>query len=179
MDCIKLASYLRVPPLGIPWSSNSSALSRGKDVGRFLMIAIRIWAFNHFFIAVFIRRRIDRRSQLSDFQALLQTDWLERAWTFQELILSPEPIIVCGTRHLEWKTWYQGLDYQNASPDHDRWAQENYEYAYWIRRHPRYLLPDYVVQPWRDLMVVWTAAPRPIGFCTKKNPKDSGNRDDD
>ena len=48
MDCIKLASYLRVPPLGIPWSSNSSASSRGKDVGRFLMIAIRIWAFNYF-----------------------------------------------------------------------------------------------------------------------------------
>jgi hypothetical protein len=34
---------------------------------------------------------------------LFARDWIQRAWTFQELILSPNPVVLCGDKMLAWE----------------------------------------------------------------------------
>lgn len=46
-----------------------------------------------------------------DLESLLSKEWLNRAWTFQELILSTNPIIIEGTTSIEWTTLHRGLYY--------------------------------------------------------------------
>lgn len=40
-----------------------------------------------------------RKKELEDF---LNCTWMRRIWTFQEIILSPNPIVVCGHSRLAW-----------------------------------------------------------------------------
>jgi hypothetical protein len=37
-----------------------------------------------------------------DLAALLDVEWLERMWTYQEILLASRPVIVCGQDHLAW-----------------------------------------------------------------------------
>ncbi|KAK4443320.1 hypothetical protein QBC34DRAFT_417281, partial [Podospora aff. communis PSN243] len=38
-----------------------------------------------------------------DLDEILGRQWIERAWTFQEVILAPNPTIVCGKKTLSWE----------------------------------------------------------------------------
>lgn len=38
----------------------------------------------------------------SDITELLERVWIERIWTFQELLLSSHPVLVCGNNHISW-----------------------------------------------------------------------------
>lgn len=42
---------------------------------------------------------------LGDLATLLDAKWLERMWTYQEILLASNPIIVCGDDHLAWPTF--------------------------------------------------------------------------
>ncbi|OTA96050.1 hypothetical protein M434DRAFT_393125 [Hypoxylon sp. CO27-5] len=65
--------------------------------GRVLRCAwIRHWAVEH------IQRRLGDMVQPDDLHEFLNNEWFRRAWTFQELILAPNVILICGRYHLEW-----------------------------------------------------------------------------
>ena len=50
----------------------------------------------------FLRSRHKRDGQsLCD---VLNREWFQRAWTFQEIVLSPEAIMICGTKSFHWET---------------------------------------------------------------------------
>ena len=46
---------------------------------------------------------------------LFARDWIRRAWTFQELILSPNPVVVCGDKILAWEDM---IDFVVSSDDY-------------------------------------------------------------
>jgi hypothetical protein len=39
---------------------------------------------------------------VDDLNALLDVTWLQRVWTYQELVLASNPIVVCGDDHISW-----------------------------------------------------------------------------
>lgn len=120
-------------------------------------------------ISWFIRLRVNFQFNTKDFKSLLQTEWLERAWTYQEIILASDPVIVRGARYLEWQTLYQGLDFQ--TDDDKEIAKPKQSLHYWMRRYPRYELYSSISAPWRDLMMTWMRTPRPVSYngITKRN----------
>ena len=54
-------------------------------------------------------RRVKKLYKVDDFPELLDKDWFERAWTFQESVLASNSIILCGSRTLRWKPFLRGL----------------------------------------------------------------------
>ena len=42
--------------------------------------------------------------------SLLDNEWMRRSWTFQEIILATNPVIVCGTDTLTWEDLLRALD---------------------------------------------------------------------
>jgi hypothetical protein len=38
----------------------------------------------------------------NDLEDLLSRDWIQRIWTYQEILLASNPIVVCGNAHLSW-----------------------------------------------------------------------------
>jgi hypothetical protein len=52
---------------------------------------------------------------LDDIAALLDTDWLERIWTYQEILLASNPIIVCGHAHLNWSAFVASIAFLEYS----------------------------------------------------------------
>ena len=49
------------------------------------------------------------------FDELFAREWIQRAWTFQELVLSPNPVVLCGDKMVEWDDW---VDFVVASGDY-------------------------------------------------------------
>jgi hypothetical protein len=104
--------------------------------------------------------------QPGDLDALLDCEWLCRAWTFQEVLLASNPVLVRGRKVIAWNTLYAGLRVllsrrvgfklgflpPNRLTDtflsHDRTA-----YA---------ALPS--VQTWLDVFSTWLSLYRPISW---------------
>lgn len=54
---------------------------------------------------------------MDDIDVLLRNEWVERVWTYQELLLSRKPILVYGNHHLDWDTFaisVGSLDYSTS-----------------------------------------------------------------
>ena len=101
---------------------------------------------------------------LSDFRDLLDNQWLCRAWTFQELILSSDPVIVCGQRFCDWATFYQGIDIlydERPTFKGFGWLSRLWKYR---KRLWADTLPFEVVAPWQDLMSFYELISRPISW---------------
>ena len=41
----------------------------------------------------------------------LDTEWLTRAWTFQEVVLASNPFLLCGSFVVPWSDFQRGLDF--------------------------------------------------------------------
>lgn len=41
-------------------------------------------------------------ASLDDLKDVLSREWLERMWTYQEILLASNPVIVCGNSHIQW-----------------------------------------------------------------------------
>ncbi len=61
---------------------------------------------------LFTHRRMARGLQLDE---LFAREWIQRAWTFQELVLSSNPVVLCGDKMVEWEDW---IDFVVARHDH-------------------------------------------------------------
>ena len=61
-----------------------------------------------------------------DLDEIFSRDWIRRAWTYQEIILSPNPTIVCGNKILSWEdvatylmfrhSWWRALTINSQDP---------------------------------------------------------------
>ncbi|KAE9364144.1 HET-domain-containing protein, partial [Stipitochalara longipes BDJ] len=45
-----------------------------------------------------------------DVSNILESDWIRRLWTYQEILLASNPIVVCGDKHLQWSIFALGID---------------------------------------------------------------------
>jgi hypothetical protein len=74
---------------------------------------------------------IQKAATFEDLRELLGRAWIKRIWTYQEIILASDPVIVCGERCLPWKNFAMciiffetsGANYRHtgaiATPDHN------------------------------------------------------------
>ncbi|KAF2730202.1 HET-domain-containing protein, partial [Polyplosphaeria fusca] len=46
-----------------------------------------------------------------DLEELLSRNWVDRVWTYQEILLSTHPVVVCGKRHIEWSRFAQSITF--------------------------------------------------------------------
>ena len=46
----------------------------------------------------------DRRITGKALHDLLSREWIDRVWTFQEVLLSPVPVVCCGTKMIQWRS---------------------------------------------------------------------------
>lgn len=44
-----------------------------------------------------------------DIDALLDRSWIRRLWTYQEIILANNPIVVCGNKHIPWSVFEKSV----------------------------------------------------------------------
>src|SRR5205814_72356 len=52
-----------------------------------------------------------RAYRFEDLEDLLRRDWLTRGWTYQEIILACNPVIVCGNKSMPWDNFIRGIEY--------------------------------------------------------------------
>jgi len=52
-----------------------------------------------------------RAYRFEDLEDLLRQDWLKRGWTYQEIILACNPVIVCGNKSMSWDNFIRGIEY--------------------------------------------------------------------
>lgn len=55
------------------------------------------------------RKELLRSYQHADLEELLGMDWFSRIWTFQEVVLATDAIILCGTATLNWSVFARGF----------------------------------------------------------------------
>ena len=95
----------------------------------------------------------------NDLDALLQTDWLTRAWTFQEVVLACDPIVVRGNKAISWAVFHQGLDFVYH-------ARPTFELHY-VFKKTQITWPAF--EPWKELYELWRQTPRPMQW-TRPSP---------
>jgi hypothetical protein len=56
-------------------------------------------------------RRLSRADYITydDVSNILERDWIRRLWTYQEILLASNPVVVCGDKHLQWSTFALGI----------------------------------------------------------------------
>lgn len=67
---------------------------------------------------------VNRESYTSyeDLSDLLDREWIERIWTYQEILLSSNAVLVCGDEHISWERFSQSicfLSYPGMNELHD------------------------------------------------------------
>ncbi|KAI0885988.1 heterokaryon incompatibility protein-domain-containing protein [Annulohypoxylon maeteangense] len=58
--------------------------------------------FSNLVVAGNCRLRLDVKLEIEDLRDLSNREWFRRAWTFQEVVLSSNVILICGCNHVEW-----------------------------------------------------------------------------
>jgi len=106
--------------------------------------------------------------EVTDVQELLNNEWLERVWTFQEIILASNPILVCGPESITWSRFQTGLLLPKEMKKNKRESRralvraavelseerENHEgIADWLD-----------LLPWWQLFELWATAYRPLAW---------------
>jgi hypothetical protein len=54
-------------------------------------------------------RKLHSNEQQLNLNEFLNRNWLNRSWTLQEIVLAKDPIIVCGTKTIPWRTFICGI----------------------------------------------------------------------
>jgi hypothetical protein len=83
-----------------------------------------------------------RKTFASDQKDLLSREWFGRAWTFQELVLAVNPIILCGYMEISWTDFVSGLEIE-------------------LGRH------SFLTSPLHAVGIVWMNIPRPTQWNGK------------
>ena len=107
--------------------------------------------------------------------SLLEVSWFQRAWTFQEIILASNPVIVCGPKAIDWAVWQKGIQLAllpkvgDDVPLLQKWRR-NLGVPFWgdVPTHTRAkdLWPR--LMPWLRLFQLWDNAPRPTHWNGKE-----------
>ena len=77
------------------------------------------------FVAHLRKKRVSKMyPSCDDLNKLLDREWIKRLWTYQEILLASNPVIVCGHSHLPWSEFaigilfleYSGINYSRQAP---------------------------------------------------------------
>lgn len=122
---LERAAKLRIAPVGVPWIEEDMYAARGpRSVAYYKMqlaksmVWVFLWTYWHpvlSFLEACALGRPQKGGLLAsgDIDFLLDSEWMERVWTFQEIVLASNPIIVCGEETIGWAQLQQGLDCLN------------------------------------------------------------------
>lgn len=98
---------------GYPWLRGSKRLLVHDDKRGLWWQWFRWEYFYRFRLSLGKRKRAEQMNlsptQSDAMASLLDVSWFQRAWTFQEVILASNPVIVCGSEALDWSAWQRGL----------------------------------------------------------------------
>lgn len=89
---------------------------------------------------------------MDDLNRILGHEWLTRVWTFQEIVLASNPVLVCGQSLIPWSVLQQSLEFY-----HDNSV---------ISNHLSPVKSD-EIESWWFLLIVWTSIPRPTRWHGK------------
>ncbi|WAO94488.1 HET domain-containing protein [Fusarium falciforme] len=68
-----------------------------------------LWKYGtEFLFMCFPKHRLCDSAALQD---ICCRPWASRIWTFQEILLSPRPLLCCGTKTLSWRSFIHGITY--------------------------------------------------------------------
>ncbi|KAG9499459.1 hypothetical protein J7337_007915 [Fusarium musae] len=163
MEYIRAASQHRLFPAGIPWWDGTGPITVDKDRNQLW------WGM----FSLYSRSARDREKRKHDavvlhacdrasLLELLDQTWLHRSWTFQEVILAPNPILVCGQEHVTLLQLHQALTFIQDST-----SQFCNEDGISIvargerRREHRLIASSEAFKSWQHLFEVWQSISRP------------------
>lgn len=78
-------------------------------------ISQAIWKFRMWLRETFLRGYTTEK----DLEGLLDRLWLRRLWTYQEILLASNPVVVCGSKHIDWATYEKALYFVWAATLHE------------------------------------------------------------
>jgi hypothetical protein len=102
------------------------AVLRLYDINRILTEADHQWPWK---TCLFHKWRTDRKKtivSIADLEELLSCNWTNRIWTYQEVILASEPVLVCGMSHVSWSKFTNAivlLDRIADFPSSGQWTE--------------------------------------------------------
>ncbi|KAK0705759.1 heterokaryon incompatibility protein-domain-containing protein [Apiosordaria backusii] len=109
------------------------------------------------------RRRVD-------LDQVLDREWIHRSWTFQELILARQLVVLCGTKEISWEELISAIALMaQNSMGNFKTAAELAEKA------ASYPVSPPVLAHWQSMIDLWLGLPRPSGGPDRHRIHVSGN----
>lgn len=118
--------------------------------------------------------RVARAFDKCALDELLDRDWIRRAWTYQEIILASNPVVVCGEKSISWSRLHRGLSYLNdpVTPFHVNFmdlVRASFTYAgpkktVPLRRSGKVYEEANALESfhtWKQMQQIWSAVYRP------------------
>ncbi|KAK0713693.1 heterokaryon incompatibility protein-domain-containing protein [Lasiosphaeria miniovina] len=140
------SSALAVLPQGVDLEISANCLNALRQIRR-QFGAVTIWIDN---VCINQDDEVEKESQiplmqdiyssehLVRIQQLLGTPWISRAWTFQELVLSENPVLLCGDNLALWEDVINAAAVADVTPSMNT-----------------------TLGPWHSLAGIWLSLPRP------------------
>ena len=158
MSAIKLLARHRVLPGAIPWFPSREKITvRGEKI-EMLWNVLKVYSRRLYGSSNPIPPSLNERLTMDDLKSLLQSEWLQRTWTFQELVLASRPMIVCGDQYCERAEFYQGVVSLHGGVPAVTGRLKGCSFQPPLACGT---LPLDILIPWRDLMSFYEVIPRP------------------
>lgn len=85
-------------------------------------------------------------------------EWLKRSWTFQEIVLADNPVMVFGTRSMSWAQFMQTVSYlSNPTPTWQTWLLFRSMNPHLYSREIPFVDE---LDPWKTLISLWANFPQ-------------------
>ncbi|KAF5638472.1 het-domain protein [Fusarium tjaetaba] len=91
---------------------------------------------------------------------LLDQTWLSRAWTFQEMVLASNPVLVCGSQKIPWLVMHQALTFIEHSATRELVDPVNNAITEIQQRVHKEVSRSDSFKKWQALFDVWQTIPR-------------------
>lgn len=101
--------------------------------------------------------------QPKDLEALLSCKWLRRAWTFQEIMLASNPVVIRGNKAISWNVLFVGLRVLFSQPGsnmNEIWSPYRVAET-WMQDTRLPYAQQQVVHDWVELFGTWLGISRP------------------
>ncbi|KAK4448397.1 heterokaryon incompatibility protein-domain-containing protein [Podospora aff. communis PSN243] len=134
-DWMEKSSRALPAPVGIPWLQGRKCM-QGVTVTRLRFLLECYWKIFLWDNESPFQRRVGRIFQVkrgdsvpnSDILArALETSWIERIWTFQEIILASNPVVIYGPKRIRWGALQGALNVlgRDHVVDSENWEMED------------------------------------------------------
>ncbi|KAK4442288.1 heterokaryon incompatibility protein-domain-containing protein [Podospora aff. communis PSN243] len=147
-----------LPPIPLSLLATRTDQERRRETVKFWVESFRNSFYMSLAVASFGFLTRPNSSTREGFKELLETEWMHRAWTFQEAVLASDATVLYGSQSASWASILHVRSVIAANPAgcdlHDvRWKAKE-------TGSQRPLHPG--VAEWRSMMDVWLYRPRPL-----------------